>query len=422
MAVDIKDLKNYKRSEIPDFFLKPIDRDKGVDDLPNLETWEVNVMADLGENNSVTGERVKRVKLCRLDKVPDQKQFVFLYDKLEKKKEEHQKKKKATRGVSVNTSGETLGVEHTLSELIDKFLVDVAWEFKDFKSYRQRCGYWKVELGKLLIEEVTTGLIKERKILLKKEGKRPATVNRYVESLQRAFRFAIDIGWADDCPISNKKVPKDPEEKRVRWLDDDELEKLFAALELSSSKNLYDMVHFSLNTGCRKSEALGLRWKDVDFKNNRIYFRVVKRGRQCVNAKFNKNGEPEFEVKSIVFEEGLKNGDNVKVQKLENMPKVREILIRRRGNPELVSSSEFVFPNNTLRSWYSLLKRIGIEDFRWHDLRHCCASYLRQDGKDLGIIGSHLGHKDAASTARYSHLSGEETLETGAAISKKLYG
>ena len=47
---------------------------------------------------------------------------------------------------------------------------------------------------------------------------------------------------------------------------------------------------------------------------------------------------------------------------------------------------------------------------------------LRQDGKDLGIIGSHLGHKDAASTARYSHLSGEESLETGAAISKKLYG
>jgi len=47
---------------------------------------------------------------------------------------------------------------------------------------------------------------------------------------------------------------------------------------------------------------------------------------------------------------------------------------------------------------------------------------MRQDGKDLGIIGSHLDHKDAASTARYSLLSGEETLETGAAISKRLYG
>jgi hypothetical protein len=47
---------------------------------------------------------------------------------------------------------------------------------------------------------------------------------------------------------------------------------------------------------------------------------------------------------------------------------------------------------------------------------------MRQDGKDLGIIGSHLDHKDAASTARDSLLSGEETLETGAVISKRLYG
>ena len=104
------------------------------------------------------------------------------------------------------------------------------------------------------------------------------------------------------------------------------------------------------------------------------------------------------------------------------MPEVRNILIWSRGNSESVSKSEFVFPNNIRRSWDKLLKRIGIEDFLWHDLRHCCDSYLRQDGKDLGIIGSHLSHKDAASTARYSHLSGEETLETGASISKKLYG
>ena len=422
MPIDLRDLKNFKGNDYKsDFIRVPVDRKKKVEDIKNLDLHEVNVCGYLGDKN-VAGNRRVPVKLLRLDKLKVNDQFGQLWDIL------LEKRKKPRSKVSDNASGESLGVEHTLGELIDKFLVDVAWEFKDFKSYRQRCGYWKKEIGKLPIEEVTTGIVKEHKYLLKKNGPygtsnlKPVTVNRYVECLQRAFRFAIDIGWANDCPISNKKVPKDTEEKRVRWLDDDELEKLFNALELTSSKNLYDMVHFSLNTGCRKSEALGLRWKDVDFKNNLIYFRVVKRGRQCVNAKFNKRGEPEFEVKSVVFEEGLKNGDNVKVQRLNNMPKVREILIRRRGNPELVSRSEFVFPNNTLRSWYSLLERIGIENFRWHDLRHCCASYMRQDGKDLGIIGSHLGHKDAASTARYSHLSGEETLETGASISKKLYG
>ena len=67
-------------------------------------------------------------------------------------------------------------------------------------------------------------------------------------------------------------------------------------------------------------------------------------------------------------------------------------------------------------------EKLGLPNYRWHDLRHCCASYMRQDGKSLGLIGKHLGHKSSASTERYSHLSAEETLDTGAAISKRLYG
>ena len=189
-----------------------------------------------------------------------------------------------------------------------------------------------------------------------------------------------------------------------------------------SLSSLEDLVHFSLNTGCRKSEALGLRWKDVDFKNSQIIFRNVKRESVCVNAFINDSGEPEFDIQTQVFEEGLKNKDKIKILKLDNMKEVRDILLKRRGNPEIVSKSEHVFPQDPRQGWEKLIKRIGIGNFRWHDLRHCCASYLRQDGKSLGITGSHLGHKDTASSARYSHLSAEETLETGKSVSKRLYG
>ena len=410
MKKDLKNLKAFVGNDLAaDWALKPVDRTKSVDDIPSLDIHEVNVVGYVGKNVRATGERRTAVKLCRLDKVPDKKQFDFLYKLLQDK-----------RSVSARKP-EKIGVERTLNELIDKFLVDVAWEFKDFSRYRQRLGYWKKKIGKLHLEEVTTGLIKSHKILLKKEGKKAATVNRYVEVLQRTFRFALDIDWADSCPIS-RRIAKDPETKRVRWLDDDELHRLFSGLELTTSKNLKDMVHFALNTGCRISEALGLRWKDIDFKNNRLHFRVVKRNSQCTKAYFNKKGVAVFEVQPVVFEEGLKNGDDVKVLKLDNMPQLRTLLLKRREKSGSIFNSEHVFPNNVIRSWYSLLKRAEIDNFHWHDLRHCCASYMRQDGKSLGIIGSHLGHKDAASTARYSHLSGEETLETGASISKKLYG
>jgi len=129
-------------------------------------------------------------------------------------------------------------------------------------------------------------------------------------------------------------VEKDPEEKRVRWLDDDELKKLFKALKSSQSESLEDLIHFSLNTGCRKSEALGLRWNDVDFKNGQIIFRNVKCESVCVNAFINDSGEPEFDIQTQVFEEGLKNKDKMKILKLDNMKEVRDILLKRRGNPE----------------------------------------------------------------------------------------
>ena len=85
---------------------------------------------------------------------------------------------------------------------------------------------------------------------------------------------------------------------------------------------------------------------------------------------------------------------------MENMPEVRNTFIWLRGNAN-VAQSEYVYPNNMRKSWDNLLNRLGIENFRWHDLRHCCASYMSQDGLRLGHIGNHLGHRSSVSTERY---------------------
>jgi hypothetical protein len=67
---------------------------------------------------------------------------------------------------------------------------------------------------------------------------------------------------------------------------------------------------------------------------------------------------------------------------------INKILLKHRGNPEIVAKSEYVFPQDPCQGWEKLIRRIGLEDFRWHDLRHCCASYMRQDGLSLGHIGA----------------------------------
>ena len=50
-------------------------------------------------------------------------------------------------------------------------------------------------------------------------------------------------------------------------------------------------------------------------------------------------------------------------------------------------------------------RRAGIEDFRFHDLRHTAASWLRMSGADIHTVAQLLGHKDLRMAARYQHLS-----------------
>lgn len=77
-------------------------------------------------------------------------------------------------------------------------------------------------------------------------------------------------------------------------------------------------------------------------------------------------------------------------------------------------SSSWVFPNpltskpyrhDIKTAWYTALRKTGIVDFHFHDLRHTCASYLRMQGVDLLTIAEILGHKDLKMTRRYAHVA-----------------
>jgi integrase len=78
--------------------------------------------------------------------------------------------------------------------------------------------------------------------------------------------------------------------------------------------------------------------------------------------------------------------------------------------------TNLVFPNASgkrplsIRSaWEVAVKRAGLEDFTFHDLRHSCASYLAMNGATLSAIGAVLGHKSLQMVKRYSHLAEDHT-------------
>ena len=171
-------------------------------------------------------------------------------------------------------------------------------------------------------------------------------------------------------------VPKIRTEKepqgRLRWLTLEEATKVLSACKKSRNAALADLVEFSLFTGIRRGEALGLTWDRVDRARGVIRLELTKSGRRR-----------EVPLSS--------NADAV---------------LACRWTPE---AKGYVFGSrnwNSFRSaWESALLAAGIEDLRFHDLRHTLASWLIQRGRTLREVQEALGHQTITMTMRYSHLA-----------------
>ena len=84
-------------------------------------------------------------------------------------------------------------------------------------------------------------------------------------------------------------------------------------------------------------------------------------------------------------------------------------------------NADWVFPTTPKKVWHNALKRAGITNFRFHDLRHTCCSDLAMAGEGLLKIGRQVGHKSPAITKRYIHLDSSATEETGAILNSKYH-
>jgi integrase len=220
--------------------------------------------------------------------------------------------------------------------------------------------------------------------------------------MRHAFNLAIrEWEWLKDNPVA--RVSKDKvDNARDRWLTIEEDARLLEAsvLHATGERNVKiprywakDIILFALNTGKRQDEILSLRWPDVDLF------------RKTVAITRSKNGEKRtVPMNERVF--GL----------LKEKARVRDI----RSDFIFVSEAGTkIHARNLRRAFYLALERSGIEDFRFHDLRHTFASHLVMSGVDITTVSHLLGHRSLTMTLRYAHLSpghlvkAVATLDTG---------
>ncbi|ELA8137656.1 tyrosine-type recombinase/integrase [Vibrio parahaemolyticus] len=227
----------------------------------------------------------------------------------------------------------------------------------------------------------------------RKLGRAPATIEYCVNRLRAAFNRAVEWEFIDSHNLSSVKLIKQ-DNTRIRYLTQEEEKRLLDGIQdrnqrirqSDRTKAHLKFVDFfeplvitAMHTGMRKGELLTLRWEHVSFPNRYLTIRSE-------NAKSKK-------TRTIPLNDTVLN-------LLENW---------RAQNPD--AEHVFVANNQPVEffqyPWQSLLKQAGIENFRFHDLRHHFASKLVMAGVDLNIVRELLGHADLKMTLRYAHLAPE---------------
>jgi len=266
----------------------------------------------------------------------------------------------------------------TLADLTRQFLDDPDTEkLRYYDSLSSLLAWWSNEYGTTKVLDLNVMVLRQARDKLRK-GRAPATVNRYLSALRSCWNWGRAAGLVPQDHTWPTRLLLKEDNQRQRYLTDKELTRLVAAAK-EHSATMHAAIVLSLACGLRQGELLRLKWSDIDLDGQRISIMRTK------------NEQPRSVYLSPAAVAALRTLKRETLQSTEGA-----FLSTATGEP---------LNRGTIRlRWLEIRDAAKLQDFRWHDLRHSCASFLAQNGATLLEIGSVLGHKSPAVTMRYSHL------------------
>jgi len=208
----------------------------------------------------------------------------------------------------------------------------------------------------------------------------PTTINRHTECFRKVYRLAKDTWGLEVGKIDFTAHRLKQPDSRIRYLTLEESKLLIEC----AAPHLQPIIQFALYTGARLKNILNLQWRDVDMV-----------GRQLI-----------FKVKSTM--PGGKNhiipmaDECYKMLKALKRNAVSEYVFTYKGNP---------ISDNVKKAFRTACRKAKITDFRFHDLRHTCASWLVQNDTPIEVVKDILGHTDIKTTLKYAHHDVGRKLE-----------
>ena len=259
--------------------------------------------------------------------------------------------------------------QKTWDDAVERWLLEKAHKaslFSDLVIIR----WLNTHLSGVALIDIDRDLVDRIKRLKMASGVANSTVNRTLALLRAMLKIAvIDWEWIGSAP--KVKLLREPS-RRIRYLSMSQAQRLLAELPV----HLAEMAAFSLATGLRKRNVTGLCWDQVDEGRKVAWIHPDQsKSRRAIAVPLN--------------DDALR------------------VLAVRRGlhQTHVFSYRGEVIQQVSTAAWYKALKRAGIEDFRWHDLRHTWASWHVQNGTPLHVLQELGGWESELMVRRYAHLS-----------------
>ncbi len=264
---------------------------------------------------------------------------------------------------------------YSFRELSEKYISWVTGRQNSAKIKIYTIGQLLSVYGDMQLKRFNTAIVDQLQTDLINKGYKPASNNKVTNLLKHMFNKAVE--WemvTEDILKRIRKIkPLKDNGKRLRYLTIEEVQTLISKCDA----HLRPIVITAIHTGMRRGEILSLQWEmNIDLKHGYVLLDRTKNG----------------ERREIPIDETLRG--------------VLQGLARRLDIPYVFYDQATGKPFKDIkRSFNTALRRAGIRDFHFHDLRHTFASHLVMSGIDLTTVSRLLGHKSLNMTLRYSHLS-----------------
>jgi integrase len=270
---------------------------------------------------------------------------------------------------------------------------------RDVERPKDLLKHFRTYFGKKKLREITYGhLLEYRDARFKvfTPRKQPRTIsswNREGAVLRRIFNIALQQGWILRNPFhcGDSLIVVSAERRRERILTVDEEARVLEACDSHPyRRHLKSLIIFLIDTGCRKSEALKLRWGSVCFVSRVITIEGMTT--KTLKTRYVMMTERMYQELSVLWEKSSHELD----------------------------ATVFGLSSNVRNSFASVceiagVKHGGIDGLTLHSLRHTAATRLVQGGMSVQLAGRILGHSQVNTTYRYLSAD-KETIAQAAAI------